>query len=106
MTRQSFKYHIRKRQLTGDVFSTVGDVHVVEASSEGNVLHAAAAVFVVLARHLRLRWPLNGDAETTNTGPSGGEGSTDQDHDQEHIDVEMFRHPWFYVYFSVTHGTW
>lgn len=102
MTRQSFKYHIRRRQLTGDVFSTVGDVHVVEAGGEGNVLHAAAAIFVVFARHLRLGRPLNSDAKTTNTGPSGGKGSSDQDHDHEHWNAEMFRHPWFYLYISVT----
>lgn len=38
--------------LTGDVLSSVRDVDVVQAGGEGNVLHAAAAIFVVFAGHL------------------------------------------------------
>lgn len=38
--------------LTGDVLSSVRDVDVIQAGGEGNVLHAAAAIFVVFAGHL------------------------------------------------------
>lgn len=38
--------------LTGDVLASVRDVDVVQAGGEGNVLHAAAAIFVVFAGHL------------------------------------------------------
>lgn len=62
-----------KRALTGDVLAPVGDVDVVEAGGEGHVLHAAAAVFVVLARHLGLRRTLDGDAQTADTSPPGGD---------------------------------
>lgn len=49
------------------MLATVGDVDVVEARRERNVLHAAAAVFVVFARHLGLRRTLHGDAEAADS---------------------------------------
>lgn len=55
------------------MLAAVGDVDVVEAGREGDVLHAAAAIFVVLARHLGLGRTLDGDAETADAGPPGGE---------------------------------
>ena len=52
------------------MLSSVGDVDVVEAGCEGDVLHAAAAVLVVFTRHLRLRRALHSDAESADTRPS------------------------------------
>ena len=54
---------------TWDVFSSVGDVDVVLSRGEGGVLHAAAAVLVVLAGHLGLGRAFHSDAQTPNTGP-------------------------------------
>ena len=42
----------KKSNLTRNVLSSVGDVNVIEAGGEGNILNAAASIFVVFARHL------------------------------------------------------
>lgn len=60
------------------MLAAVGDVDVVEAGREGNVLHAAAAVLVVLARHLGLGRTLDGDAQSADTGAPGGETQNQQ----------------------------
>ena len=63
---------------TWDVFSSVGDVDVVLSRGEGGVLHAAAAVLVVLAGHLGLRGPLHGEAQAASTGTPARESNPPQ----------------------------
>lgn len=50
--------------------ATKGDVDVVLSRSEGDVLHTAAAILVVLTAHLRFRWTLNGEAQSTSSSTS------------------------------------
>lgn len=60
-----------KEWLTGDVDTSIRDINIIIPRSEGDVLGAAAAVLVVPAVYLRLRWPLDSYAEPTNSCPSG-----------------------------------
>lgn len=53
--------------MTWDGKTSKSDVDVVVPRSEGNVLHTAAAILVVLARHFGLRGTLNGQTQTTST---------------------------------------
>lgn len=64
------------RSTTWDGKPSEGDVDVILSRSEGDVFHTAAAIFVVLTRHLRLRWTLNGQAKTS--GASTSEEETGQ----------------------------
>lgn len=51
---------------------SVRDVDVIKSGTERDVLHAAAAVFVVFTGHLRLGGALHGDAQTPDTSPPDG----------------------------------
>lgn len=55
--------------LTGNVLSSIENIDVVEAWRERDVLHTAAAIFVVFARHLGLGRTLDGYAQTTGACP-------------------------------------
>ena len=59
---------------TWDVLSSVGDVDVIQTGAEGDVLHAAAAIFVVFAGHLGLGRAFHGDSNTADTCPSEKDG--------------------------------
>lgn len=65
--------------VTWDVFSSVGDVNVVQAWDERDVLDVTAAILIVFTRHLRLRWALYCDAQASDTGPSGKNKHARQD---------------------------
>lgn len=60
---------------TGDGVAAEGDVDVVVAGREGDVLHRAAPVLVVLARHLRLRGALDGQAQPPGARAPGDSGN-------------------------------
>ena len=61
--------------ITWDRKASEGDVDVILSRSEGDVLHAAAAIFVVLTGHLGLRRTLDGQAETSGASTSEGQTS-------------------------------
>jgi len=62
------------QSLTWDRKASEGDVDVVLSWSEGDILNTAAAIFVVLTGHLRLRWTLDGQTKTSSASTSGGGG--------------------------------
>ena len=73
MPRAPFRDHhfhsTHPRSLTWDGQAPEGDVDVVLPGGEGNVLHATAAIFVVLTRHFGLGGTLDGQTETPSTSP-------------------------------------
>lgn len=54
MQNQLFFGFLSEGELTRDVVSSICDIHVVIPWSKGDVLGAAAAIFVVSAVYLRL----------------------------------------------------
>lgn len=60
----------KKKILTSDRFSTIGNIKVVSPWLIWDVLYRAAAIFIISAGHLCFRWSLHSQAQASCTSPT------------------------------------